>query len=60
MPELNENVLPNDYSVYPGYLYVCDGEVVRCNIEGTVSDLKFYTGSKEIKNCDIFGRLEES
>jgi hypothetical protein len=61
MPELNEIILPDDYPVYWNYLYVADGEVVKSDIMGTVSDLKRnLTGlgisCDEIKSCDVAGR----
>lgn len=67
--ELNEKELPDDYPVYGDYLYVCDGDIVRCDLmSGTVADLKrdlrghYKKEAKVIKNCDIIGRkkrLEE-
>ncbi len=54
--ELAENILPDDYPVYCGYVYVADGKPVTCWISGTVSDLKKDIKADEIKNCDIFGR----
>lgn len=56
MTTLKENVLPDDYPVYCGYLYVADGNVISSDIEGNVKRLKAYLGAKEIRNCDIFGR----
>lgn len=61
---LNEKELPEDYPVYIDYLYVCDGKVIRQDIEGTVKDLKrdlrsFYKlEAKVITNCDIHGRTK--
>jgi len=57
-----ERVLPDDYPVFPEYLYVVDGEVRRCMVEGTVAtlkdDLRKRHGLKaeEVKNCDISAR----
>src|SRR3990167_6475339 len=44
--ELSEYPLPDSYIVYPDYVYVCDGKVVRSDIQGTVADLKrdFFPG----------------
>ncbi|MBI2124459.1 hypothetical protein HYT92_01580 [Candidatus Pacearchaeota archaeon] len=62
--ELNEHTLPDSYIVYPNYLYVCDGKVVRSDIEGTVADLKrdlrehFKLEAKEICSCDATGRMK--
>jgi hypothetical protein len=39
--KLDERFLEDDYSVNWGYLYVCDGMVVRSDIRGTVKDLKY-------------------
>ena len=60
--KLNENILPDDYPVYAGYLYVCDSKVIMSDVFGTIADLKrdlrsFYKlEAKEIRNCDIEGR----
>jgi len=53
---LNEKILENDYPVYWDYLYVCDGVVIRSDIQGTVLDLKRDRKCKEVTNCDIEGR----
>ncbi len=59
---LSENELENDYPVYWDYLYVCDGKVVKSDIQGTVADLKRDLRShrkleaKIITTCDIEGR----
>jgi len=59
MTTLNEPILENDYPVYWDYLYVCDGKVIRSDIQGTVIDLKRDLKCKEIKSCDIAGRLKQ-
>lgn len=59
---LNETELENDYPIYWDYLYVCDGKVVKSDVQGTVADLKRYLCShykleaKVITTCDIEGR----
>ena len=59
---LSETELENDYPVYWDYLYVCDGKVVKSDIQGTVADLKRDLRShrkleaKVITTCDIEGR----
>ena len=59
---LNERVLEDDYPVYWDYLYVCDGKVIKSDIQGTVKDLKkdlrsyYKLEAKEITTCDIEGR----
>jgi len=61
--ELSEFPLPDSYIVYPDYVYVCDGKVVRSDIQGTVADLKrdlrehFKLEAKEICSCDLNGRI---
>lgn len=60
--KLNEKELSDDYPVYWDYLYVCDGKVIRSDIQGTVRDLKRDLRSyskleaKVITSCDIEGR----
>ena len=59
---LNETELENDYPVNWDYLYVCDGKVVKSDIQGTVADLKrdlrshYKLDAKVITTCDIEGR----
>lgn len=55
--ELNEPILDDDYPVYWDYLYVADGKVVRSDIQGTVRGLKADLNAKEIRRCDISGRM---
>lgn len=61
--KLNEFPLPDNYIVYPDYFYVCDGEIVKSDIRGSVADLKrdlrehFKLEAKEICSCDVSGRL---
>jgi hypothetical protein len=63
---LNEKELENDYPVYWDYLYVCDGKVVKSDVQGTVADLKrdlrshYKLEAKVITNCDIEGRRKLS
>lgn len=60
--KLNEKELSDDYPVFWDYLYVCDGKVIRSDIQGTVRDLKRDLRSyrkleaKVITSCDIEGR----
>lgn len=61
--EYIERELPDDYPVYPNYLYVCDDKVIRCDLfKGTVADLKadlrnhYKLKAKVITSCDIVGR----
>lgn len=59
---LNEKELENDYPVYWDKLYVCDGKVIRSDIQGTIADLKrdlrthFKLKAEVITSCDISGR----
>jgi hypothetical protein len=59
---LNETELENDYPVYCDYLYVCDGKVVKSDVQGTVADLKrdlrshYKLEANVITTCDIEGR----
>jgi len=59
---LNETELENDYPVYLDYLYVCDGKVVKSDVQGTITDLKrdlrshYKLEAKVITTCDIEGR----
>jgi hypothetical protein len=60
--EMAERVLEEDYPVYVGYLYVCDGEVISSDVEGTIKDLRrdlrdyYKMEANVITSCDIFGR----
>jgi len=55
--DLKEPILPDDYTVYPGYLYVADGKVVESYLERTdIRHLKAYLKAKEIRRCDMVGR----
>lgn len=56
MEKLNERILDDDYPVFWDYLYVCDGKVIRSDIQGNVKDLKRNLKCIEVKNCDIIGR----
>jgi len=64
--ELSESELSNDFDVYWDYLYVCDGKVIRSDIQGTVADLKrdlrlhYKLEAKVITNCDIEGRRKQA
>lgn len=60
--KLNETELENDYPVHWDYLYVCDGKVIKSDIQGTIADLKrdlrkhYKLEAKVITNCDIENR----
>lgn len=53
---MDERVLPDDYPVNAGYLYVADGKVVEAYITGDVKRLKSEIGADEIRRCDIEAR----
>lgn len=52
-----ETVLPEDYPVYYGYVYIMDGVLRRNTWLGqvTVGYLRTELGVKEIRRCEIFG-----
>lgn len=52
----SERILPDDYPVFPAYLYVADGRVIRSMIHGTVRELKADIPAKEIRSCDMSER----
>ena len=52
-----ENLLKDNYPVYLGYFYVCDGKVCSSPIgPASVSDLKVKLGVKEVRSCDLASR----
>lgn len=51
-----ENILPDDYPVYPGYYYVGDEVVIESPIKGDVAQLKRTLNCKEIRNCKLIDR----
>jgi hypothetical protein len=55
---LNEPILPDDYPIHEGYLYVINDEVIESPITGTIKNLKTLLKLKdtEIRRCDIYGR----
>ena len=55
--KLNERVLPDDYPIYDGYAYICDGKITFApKGDISVTGLKRILGVKEVKNCDMVGR----
>jgi len=56
MKDLKERVLPDDYPVYAGYIYVLDGVPRNSWVQGAVRDLRRDTGATEVKSCDLVGR----
>lgn len=63
--KLNERELDDTYPVHIDYLYVCDGKVIRSDVQGTVADLKrdlrshYKLEAKIITTCDIEGRRKK-
>lgn len=61
---LDEPILPDNYPVYQGYLYVTNGNIVRTFIDGvnqTVGSWKAMriegvTPVHEVRSCDLIGR----
>ncbi len=61
MSELNERILEDDYPIYGFYFYVADGKVVQSDYHGiTAAEFKKRIGAKELKNCDIYGRQNQT
>jgi hypothetical protein len=52
----DEDILPDNYPVYPGYYYVCDGNVMESPIRGDVLKLKFRLAVKEVRRCNLMDR----
>lgn len=55
-PPPNEPILQNEYPVYLGYFYICDGEVQVAPMDGDVSTLKEILECREVRRCDIVAR----
>lgn len=54
---LNEPVLPDDYPIYAGYVYVADGvPVVSDWHDVTAKEFKAREGITELRRCDLAGR----
>ena len=54
-----EDILPDDYPVYYGYIYIADMKPIECKLddsewEQTVADLKRVLKVKEVRRCDLF------
>ena len=57
-----ETILPDDYPVYGGYVYVCDGKLFEnphFHPNMTVGFLKRMESFTEVRRCDIVGRIEQ-
>lgn len=52
-----EYVLPDDYPIYGGYLYVADGKIIMSDYHGvTAAELKARIGATELRRCNISAR----
>lgn len=51
-----ETVLTDEYPVYAGYPYLCDGEPTVSEVSGTVFDLKRAVRAKEVRRCEFLAR----
>lgn len=59
MRDLDEPILPDDYPIYAGYLYIVDGKLHVSDFHDvTVLYLKRKLGANEVRRCDIYGRKE--
>lgn len=54
---LDEPELVDGKLVYFKQYYVVDGEVVQAPASGTVAELKEALGAKEVRRCDLVGRM---
>jgi len=56
-PYENEEVYPNDYPVYPGFLYVADGELRQWDdVQAKVMDMKIKWKVAEVRRCNMLAR----
>lgn len=51
-----ERILPDDYPVYAGHVYLVNGTPVSSDIQGTVLALKADLRAEEIRNCKLAER----
>lgn len=63
----SETILPDNYPVHYGYVYIVDMKFAKCPLIGndnfeigdtfnkTVLDLKRFLNAKEVRRCDLFG-----
>lgn len=58
MKDLDEELLEDDYPVYYSYMYVVDGKLHRSQSQCTVGQLRVRLNAKEIRRCDIVGRVK--
>ncbi len=48
-----ETVLPDDYPMYLGYVYIVDNRLTRCPAITFVKQYKEMFDAKEIRRCEI-------
>jgi len=53
-----ETILPDDYPIYAGYMYIADNTFIRSGVFCTVSVFKKALNAKEIRRCDLFGHYD--
>lgn len=51
-----ESILPDNYPVHAGYIYLVDGLTQVSDISGTVFDLKWDARAEEVRNCNLAER----
>jgi len=52
-----ERILPDDYPIYAGYIYVADGKPIVSDWHDiTAREFKARENITELKSCDLAGR----
>lgn len=51
----SETVLPDDYPINFGYVYIMDSVFTRSDVQVSVAEYKRKFNVKEIRRCDLFG-----
>ncbi len=55
----DETVLPDDYPIYPGYVYIVDGVFTRnMSLAENVFQWKNMESKKEVRRCNLFGHKD--
>lgn len=52
----SKRVLPDDYPVYAGYIYIADGIIIMSEFNTKVGVFKRLSDVKEVRSCDIVER----
>ena len=59
MTTLHEPILSDNDAIDSNLHYVADGRVVTSNYHGiTVREFKARVGAREIRRCDLMGRMD--